>query len=376
MMIVVVVGHHAGNLVFALSAVVDAVVVIAAVAWALRGGRSAWRLLFALVVVAVLLAVKGVVLVLAGVEVGFGVMHVLWLDLVVVAPIAGIALLIFGHRSGRAVRALGCSALLLAPVGAYASFVEPERIVVERADVQLPPEREGHFPVKIGLIADLQFERLGGHERKAVERLLAERPDLILLAGDYHQGSVRSFTRELPELQALLSRLDAPAGVFAVEGDAESQRKARRIFAGTGIRLLVNEVASVRVRGRRLTIGGVELAHRSHSARKLARRLETDRSDSDVRVLLAHRPDVLLGLGHNTRIDLVAAGHTHGGQLQLPLLGPLHTASRLPRRVGAGGLHTLRGNRIYISRGVGVERAQAPKLRLGAPPEVSLITLR
>ena len=77
-----------------------------------------------------------------------------------------------------------------------------------------------------------------------------------------------------------------------------------------------------------------------------------------------------------TRIDLTLAGHTHGGQVQLPGVGPLMIASRVPRSVGAGGLHSLAGRRIYVSRGVGVERGQAPRLRLGAVPEVSLITLR
>jgi uncharacterized protein len=74
-------------------------------------------------------------------------------------------------------------------------------------------------------------------------------------------------------------------------------------------------------------------------------------------------------------VDLVVAGHTHGGQLQLPLVGPPMIASRVPRDVGAGGLHVLDGRRIYVSRGVGVERGQSPNLRLGAPPEVAVVTL-
>jgi uncharacterized protein len=60
----------------------------------------------------------------------------------------------------------------------------------------------------------------------------------------------------------------------------------------------------------------------------------------------------------------------------LPLVGPLATASRVPRDVAAGGLHELEGRRVYVSRGVGVERGQAPRLRIGAVPDVSLITLR
>lgn len=259
-------------------------------------------------------------------------------------------------------RALGLLALLLAPVGAYASFVEPERLVVERAQLRLPAGRDG-------LIADLQFRSLGGHEREAVDRLLAQHPDVIVLAGDYHQGSQRSFAHELPGLRA-------PGGVFAVQGDTESMREARVVFAGTGVRLLDNELARVGVWDRRVTIGGVERSYRSGAAQALVRRLERGSGAGDVRLLLAHRPDVALGLRHDTRIDLVLAGHTHGGQLQLPGIGPLQTASHVPRRVAGGGLHDLSGRWVYVSRGVGVERAQAPRLRLGAPPEVSIITSR
>jgi predicted MPP superfamily phosphohydrolase len=73
---------------------------------------------------------------------------------------------------------------------------------------------------------------------------------------------------------------------------------------------------------------------------------------------------------------LTLSGHTHGGQLQLPLVGPLTTASNVPRDVAAGGLHSLDGRRLYVSRGIGVERDQAPRLRFGAPPEISIVTLR
>ncbi|MDQ3742401.1 MAG: phosphohydrolase, partial [Actinomycetota bacterium] len=95
-----------------------------------------------------------------------------------------------------------------------------------------------------------------------------------------------------------------------------------------------------------------------------------------VRIVLAHRPDVVLDLADDTRVDLVVAGHTHGGQVQLPLLGPPLTASEIPRDVAAGGLHDVDGHRIYVTRGVGVERGQAPKLRFGSVPEVSVLTLR
>jgi predicted MPP superfamily phosphohydrolase len=122
-------------------------------------------------------------------------------------------------------------------------------------------------------------------------------------------------------------------------------------------------------------VAGIELDYRSRNARRTLAQLEHAPGEGDIRIALAHRPDAVRRLSPHTRVDLTVAGHTHGGQVQLPVVGPLTIASRVPREVGAGGLHELDGRSIYVSRGVGAERAQAPRLRLGAVPEVSLITL-
>jgi predicted MPP superfamily phosphohydrolase len=368
----------AHDLAFAVSAAIDALVACSAVAWATRSEPCGRRLLLAGIVVTAVLGAKGVLMLSEGLGVPFGVMHVVWLDLIVVVPLAGLlALALLGRRPGLGfARLAAVGASCLAPVGAYASLVEPERLVVERAEVELAPERSGRAPLRVGVLADLQFERLGDHEREAVERLMSERPDVILLAGDYHQGTPAELERELPALRRLLASLRAPGGVFAVHGDCEGVDEARRVMAGTGVRLLVNEAARTRVRGRSISVAGLERDYWSAAAGQAARGLERARGDRDVRILLAHRPDSVFLLGRRSRVDLVVAGHTHGGQVQLPLVGPLTIASRVPREVGAGGLHTVGGRRIYVSRGVGVERGQAPRLRLGAPPEVAILTLR
>lgn len=371
------IGHDAGNLVFVLSAAIDAFVLCAAVVWAVRGEPVPGRLFAALAAAAALLAAKGLVLLWLGVSVPFGVLHVLWLELVVAIPLAALLLLaLTRRRAGPVLRAGAVAALGLAPVGAYASLVEPERLVLERADLEIDPRRIGERPLRIGVLADLQCEEVGGHEREAVDRLMAERPDLILLAGDYHQGGGDKLEEQLPALRALMRRLDAPGGVFAVQGDVESVAETRRVMARTGVRVLVNDVERVRVGGRRVSIAGIGLAYWSRDATRTLARLERRPGDRDIRIALAHRPDVVRRLQPDSRVDLTVAGHTHGGQVQLPLIGPLTISSRVPRRVGAGGLHELDGRWIYVSRGVGAERGQAPRLRLGAVPEVSLITLR
>jgi uncharacterized protein len=373
----VVVSQDAGNLVFALSAAFDTVIVCAALVWAGRRRRPWVWVTFGSAAVLFALAAKGVLLTAAGVQIPFGVLHVLWLDLVVVLPLAGAAVLLVARRGrARGLAPIAALALLLAPVGVYASFIEPGRLSLESAELELPEARSGRKPLRVGVLADLQFEHLGSHERSAAKRLQAERPDVILLAGDYHQGSAASFRRELPALKRLLRGLDAPGGVYAVQGDCEGMTRARRALAGTGVRLLANQIVRLPVRDRTVTLAGVELRWSSPAATAAIDRLERSPGQGDVRLLLAHRPDAVRSLSRPSRVDLLVAGHTHGGQVQLPLIGPPHTASSLPRSVGAGGLHDLDGRRLYISRGVGVERGQAPKLRIGAVPEVSVITLR
>ncbi len=98
-------------------------------------------------------------------------------------------------------------------------------------------------------------------------------------------------------------------------------------------------------------------------------------ADADVRLLVSHKPDVALLIEPDDRIDLVVAGHTHGGQVVIPGFGPPVTLSRVPRRVAAGGLHKVGGQSVYVSRGVGHERGKAPPVRLFCPPEITILTL-
>ena len=74
-------------------------------------------------------------------------------------------------------------------------------------------------------------------------------------------------------------------------------------------------------------------------------------------------------------VDLVVAGHTHGGQINLPLVGPLWNVTELPRVIAGGGLHEYRDTLLYVSNGIGVDRLEAPKIRFGTRPSVGILTL-
>jgi predicted MPP superfamily phosphohydrolase len=105
------------------------------------------------------------------------------------------------------------------------------------------------------------------------------------------------------------------------------------------------------------------------------KRLLSARSKSATTILLYHTPDLMpkitgLGLG----IDLYLAGHTHGGQLRLPLYGALFTSSRWGKRYEMGR-YEAQGTTLYVSRGLGLEGLGAPRARFLAPPELVQWTL-
>ena len=89
-------------------------------------------------------------------------------------------------------------------------------------------------------------------------------------------------------------------------------------------------------------------------------------------IVLGHRPDYALG---RIDADLLLAGHTHGGQVRLPFVGPLLTLSRLPRSWAVGRSELPGGQTLYVSRGVGMERGGAPRIRFLCPPELVVIDI-
>lgn len=313
----------------------------------------------------------------------FGVMNVVFRQLVVGLPLAAALICLRAWRRGWAPstsvwgRVTVFGALLLAPLGLWMGVIEPNRLVVRHDRLTAAGVPPGQT-LRIGVISDLQMgdDGPGAHEQAAVAALNAQHPDIVLIAGDIAQSSTAAFDRNLGELRALLASIEAPGGVFLVQGDVDERSELAALSQGTGVRWLSDQIATVTVAGTTVAIAGVDLAPTAPGARRIAEELEARPARDEVRILLGHRPDVVdLLPAEGSRTDLVVAGHTHGGQIALPFVGPLMTLSSVPRAVAAGGLHSMGDRQIYVSSGVGVERHQAPKIRLLDPPSVGILTV-
>jgi predicted MPP superfamily phosphohydrolase len=313
----------------------------------------------------------------------FDLLSVVFLDVAIGVPMVAAVVLTRGWwlaRSGRgsactrpAVVAAGLALVVCPLVAVYASRIEPRWLRLDEVTVPVPEERVGGVPLRVGVISDIQTVRVTDHERRAVDLLMDQEPDLVLVAGDIFQGTSGQYEATAPALRDLFQRMDAPGGAFVVLGNVDTVAGLRELTEGTPVEVLDDEIADVRVGDRMVRIGGVDLDP-SPPGLAVVDALQSSPGD-DLRILLAHHPDWILELAPDSRIDVVVAGHTHGGQVQLPLIGPLITMSHVPRSVASGGLSDHEGNAIFVTSGVGREQQGAPQIRFLARPSVAILTL-
>jgi predicted MPP superfamily phosphohydrolase len=275
-------------------------------------------------------------------------------------------------------RRLGVGARVAAQAGAagvaaWAGWVEPRRLVVRRDALELPHWPSSLDGLKLGVIADVHagVPHMGRRAiARAVERLGAEEPDVVLLLGDYLDGSPVFGGRLAPEVVAAeLARLRAPLGTLAVLGNHDWVRGGHRMWVAlerNGITVLENRAVALDARGTRLWIAGLaDVRHRRADPEGAL----ADVPSGDPVLVLSHDPDAFPHVPD--RASLTLSGHLHGGQVAIPLLRrpaiPSWYGERYARR------HVVEGGRhLYVSSGLGTSGLP---VRLLAPPEVAVLTL-
>ncbi|MDH5763202.1 MAG: metallophosphoesterase [Nitrospinota bacterium] len=278
---------------------------------------------------------------------------------------------------------LGVFGVTTLGVGRGYSNTLSSQIQVERVPIQLKRLPDVFRGFKIAQLSDLHSSPLVGkaHLDYAVDLALAEKPDLVVLTGDFightlrtHRNDIHEFDSQyLDNLVEALGRVKAPFGTFAVLGNHDfwsgpevTRRLCHDFETLAGIPVLRNRNVVLK-RGRAaLHLAGIDDYWHSWDLNKALRKIPS----SSVKILLSHNPDINRQIKPSHEIDLVLSGHTHGGQISLPFIGPPFSPTRDMRYLK--GLVQDGERQTYITRGVG--HLVVP-IRFNCPPEVTLITL-
>ncbi|MBU1385349.1 MAG: metallophosphoesterase [Alphaproteobacteria bacterium] len=264
-------------------------------------------------------------------------------------------------------------------LGVWAFMVEPASLTVRHVTVESATWRGP--PLRIGIISDTHVAAPHtdvARIRKLVGRMNAERPDVVVLLGDYAGGHEPASVRAAPESSEILRGVDAfeglssPLGTWGVLGNHDSWFDDAAIAAAlgrAGVRVLDNRAARVERPGANFWIAGLADMHSPREGPMVERTLGQVADDAPV-IVLTHWPDPFSEVPPGVALTL--AGHTHCGQVVLPLVGRLVHASKASER-WACGLYDEGGRKLFVTGGVGVSILP---VRFRAPPEIVILTLR
>jgi predicted MPP superfamily phosphohydrolase len=249
--------------------------------------------------------------------------------------------------------ALGCLA--------YGYGIERRWIEVTHTRLEIGKLPAGTPPIRIVHLSDLHCTGDDFLESQVPGLIGPLRPDLILLTGDY-LGSERG----VKNLRTLLCSLRCPEGLFGVLGNHEIwDTPGWDPFEGTPVVHLNNALRCLSIRGNRVCLVGIRVESEEEGVPLLK-----ETSADDINIVLYHYPDLIDRIA-SKQVDLLLAGHTHGGQIALPFFGAIVTLSKGWKRYERG-LYRVGEGYLYVNRGLGTD---LPPIRFFARPEIAVIDL-
>lgn len=269
----------------------------------------------------------------------------------------------------RGVMWLAGAAGLAAGSAGYSFLFERQWLEIRSQTVSLPSLPNGFKGMKLVQFSDVHLGHYYEPEdlQEAAELIQKQRPDLICFTGDLVDEDHETVVKAVP----VLRKLEAPLGKFAVLGNHDYRAGADQVAQAlekAGFQVLLNRHVRLERNGASLYIAGVDDA--LYGEADLSKTLQGI-PEKACTILLAHEPDVAVKAAHHP-VALQLSGHSHGGQVRLPLVG--HVLTPPLARKYVNGLYTAEGSelQVFVNRGLGTTILP---VRFLCRPELTVLTL-
>lgn len=229
----------------------------------------------------------------------------------------------------------------------------------------LPPAFDGY---RILHLSDLHIDGVAGLTEAICGKIQDLEYDLCLLSGDYRFEIYGPFHNVSHYMGMLTDAIEAPDGTIAILGNHDFY-EVSGILEGMGVQMLINQAMPIERGGERIWMIGLDDPH-YYGCDDLPGAMQGI-PDSAFKVLAVHTPE-LYDEATEAGIDLYLCGHTHGGQIRLPFLGPILLNADCPRSFGRG-FWQHKGMKGYTHPGTGCSMVP---VRFNCPPEIGLIELK
>ncbi|MBQ9244819.1 metallophosphoesterase [bacterium] len=254
--------------------------------------------------------------------------------------------------------------LLIVILGMYSHYIEPNKLNI----VNYTIEDAALSGLKIVFASDFHvrdMERLD----KVVKLINEENPDFVLSVGDFVEGHKFNHAAvAIEDIAKKLTEINSKYGFYTSFGNHEtwySKERAINALTAENIVVLLNNNTYIDINGKKVYIAGIEDELTEHPDITAA----LEGTENPV-ILLTHSPDVFPDVPES--VNLTLAGHTHGGQIRIPLLGPIYTASKYYDKY-AQGLIVENNKKMIVTRGVGYSILP---FRFNCPPEIVVIEFK
>ena len=250
--------------------------------------------------------------------------------------------------------------IVIGLVTVYARYVGTMGFITKEYTINDKDIPEGFDGIKIVHFSDIHYNRALNISKvkDIVNEINKINPDLVVFTGDLVDKDVTLTDNDFNDLTNALMKIEAKYGKYAITGNHDiiyDKDKVSQVYMDSGFKYLDNDYDVIyNKKNEKIFIGGLNSVSKKKDDISKMMSYYKDNEDNDYKIILVHEPDISDKIVKDYSVNLILAGHSHNGQIRLPIVGALYTPSYAKKYYD--NYYRIDGTDLYISSGIGVSK--------------------